>query len=78
VFYPMPREGHGLWTVLGAAALLAVLSLAVFLWRRSQPALAAGWLWYLAALAPMLSRKAASSVSRGPAAQAEASLPRQA
>jgi BCD family chlorophyll transporter-like MFS transporter len=32
----------------------------------------------IAALAPMLSRKAASSVSRGPAAQAEASLQRQA
>ncbi|MEO8430632.1 MAG: tetratricopeptide repeat protein [Acidobacteriota bacterium] len=53
VFYPHPAAALG-WRTWGALALLAAISAAVWVARRSRPYLLAGWLWYLIALAPVL------------------------
>jgi len=54
VFYPHPGGSLNLLPVLGAAFLLAGVSLAAVRFRREKPCLLAGWLWFLIALAPML------------------------
>ncbi len=54
VLYPYPPEGHPLWLVLVSAAALAGISAIVVRSARRRPALAVGWLWYLAALLPMI------------------------
>ncbi|KAB2958023.1 MAG: tetratricopeptide repeat protein, partial [Thermoanaerobaculia bacterium] len=54
VFYPHPRGSLAAWQVAGAAALLALLTVAaVRAWRR-RPYLAVGWLWFLISLVPVL------------------------
>jgi tetratricopeptide (TPR) repeat protein len=53
VFYPYP----GSWPpayVLWAAGLMASISLAVVLAAKSRPCLVVGWLWFLAALLPVI------------------------
>ncbi|MBI5211219.1 MAG: tetratricopeptide repeat protein [Elusimicrobia bacterium] len=54
VYYPHPGRSPGPVPTLAAAAVLGGLSLAVVRARRGHPALLAGWLWFLAALAPFL------------------------
>jgi tetratricopeptide (TPR) repeat protein len=54
VFYPYPAGGVPAWQWAGAAAALAAISAAAVWARRRHPALLAGWLWYLATLAPVL------------------------
>lgn len=53
-FYPMPLGGHSLWKIVSAAAVLIVISAAVFLCRRNRPYLLVGWLWYLGMLVPVI------------------------
>ncbi|MCX5795144.1 MAG: tetratricopeptide repeat protein [Elusimicrobia bacterium] len=52
-FYPYPR-GLDLWKGLGCALLLVGISSAAVKLRRARPYLLVGWLWFLAALFPML------------------------
>jgi Flp pilus assembly protein TadD len=54
VVYPHARGGLPLWTVGGAALLLAGLTAAAVLLRRRMPFLAVGWLWYLGMLVPVI------------------------
>jgi tetratricopeptide (TPR) repeat protein len=54
VFYPHPGRGLGVGRAALAALLLALLTLAAFLLRRRRPSLLAGWVWYLASLAPVI------------------------
>ncbi len=54
VFYPHPAGALSAWQVVGAAALLIVVSAAVAMWARRRPYLAVGWLWYLGTLVPVI------------------------
>ena len=51
--YPFPKQIQ--WLTVGLA-ILALATITMFAWARvrRQPYLAAGWLWYLVALAPMI------------------------
>ncbi len=53
VFYPFPVEPLPAWQVGASAAVPAAASLLALLQARRRPWLAAGWLWYLAAIAPV-------------------------
>jgi tetratricopeptide (TPR) repeat protein len=52
-FYPLPREGYAPWLVLLSALILAGVTLAAWALCRRGPWLAAGWAWFLVALAPV-------------------------
>ena len=54
ILYPHPRGSFSVGLVWKAAALLAVISLVVFLLRRRAPYLLVGWLWYLGMLVPVI------------------------
>ncbi len=54
VFYPLARTPIPAWRWAGAAGIILGLTLlAAWQWRR-RPFLAAGWLWYLIALLPVI------------------------
>ena len=53
VFYPYPRHGLPPGETALAAMLLAGICVVVWRWRRSQPWLLVGWLWYLVMLLPV-------------------------
>jgi len=53
VFYPHP-ETVPMWKALGAGCLLLFISITVLRYARSRPYLAAGWLWYLGTLIPVI------------------------
>lgn len=52
-FYPYPRT-IAAWSVLGAALLLAAVSVLVIHAARQRPYLAVGWLWYVVTLLPVI------------------------
>jgi tetratricopeptide (TPR) repeat protein len=52
--YPFAPNGEPLWKAAGAFVVLAGISAWVVLWRRRQPCLLVGWLWYLGMLAPVI------------------------
>jgi tetratricopeptide (TPR) repeat protein len=52
--YPLPADSHPLMKCAGAVALLAMISGAVFAWRKKFPFLLVGWLWYLGMLVPVI------------------------
>jgi tetratricopeptide (TPR) repeat protein len=54
VFYPFPINGIPAWQVAGSLLLLAAAWWLVFTTRKQRPWLAAGWLWYLLTLAPVI------------------------
>jgi len=54
VFYPYPEHGLAIWAIIGAASLLAGISIVVFFNRRQRPWLVTGWLWYLVMLLPVI------------------------
>jgi Flp pilus assembly protein TadD len=49
-----PRQDWPAWQVIGAAALLATITVGAWFTRRRRPALLVGWLFFLVALAPMI------------------------
>ena len=51
--YPRPEGLLPAWQVVGAAALLLLISALVFHWR-DRRSLAAGWCWFLGTLVPMI------------------------
>jgi len=53
VFYPYPSSVPA-WQALGAFALLAGISIAVFAWRKRHPAFLVGWFWYVGMLVPVI------------------------
>ena len=54
VFYPYPSHGLPGMEVGAAALVLAAITLAAWHWRRTQPWLLTGWLWYLGMLVPVM------------------------
>jgi len=52
-FYPMP-VAWPIATVLAALGLLVAVSALAFGWRKTQPNLGVGWLWYLGTLVPVI------------------------
>jgi tetratricopeptide (TPR) repeat protein len=52
--HPYPLQGWSAGQVAGASVTLASLTLGAWAVRRRAPALAAGWLWFLISLAPVL------------------------
>ena len=54
VLYPLPKRSPPVWEVVAAAAVLLVISAAVFVARRKCPYLLFGWLWYLGTLVPVI------------------------
>jgi tetratricopeptide (TPR) repeat protein len=53
LFYPYPLRPYPVWQVLGAALILAAITLAVALAHRRRY-LTVGWLWFLGTLVPMI------------------------
>lgn len=53
IYYPYPDK-IPLWQVLGALAVLAVISVGVIRVFRKYPYLGVGWLWYLGTLTPVI------------------------
>jgi tetratricopeptide (TPR) repeat protein len=53
-FYPHPGADLSIRLIIGAALLLAAVSVLVFRLRRDRRYLATGWLWYLGTLAPVI------------------------
>jgi len=53
VFYPYPLTGLPAWEVALAVLLLAGLTALAWRWRRQQPWMLVGWLWYLVMLLPV-------------------------
>jgi len=53
VFYPYPA-GFAWWTVAAAALALAAITVLALRSYRSAPYLAAGWMWFLITLAPVI------------------------
>jgi len=54
VFYPHPENSLAAWKVFGAAVLVVTITVAAWLYREHHRYLLTGWLWYLAALVPMI------------------------
>jgi protein O-mannosyl-transferase len=52
--YPYPRDGHAAWLIGLAVLFLVSVSGLVWKLRRTRPYLAAGWLWYLGTLVPVI------------------------
>jgi tetratricopeptide (TPR) repeat protein len=52
--YPIVSGGQPLWKVGLAILLLAAVSAGLLAWRKKQPCLLAGWLWYLGMLVPVI------------------------
>jgi len=53
VFYPLPES----WSAVeasGAALLLAVVTAGAWVWRRRQPWLLVGWVWFVVTLLPVI------------------------
>ncbi len=53
-FYPHPRETLDGNIVAFSAAVLLVMTLACWIFRKRNPAMLVGWLWYLGTLFPMI------------------------
>lgn len=54
MFYPHPGTGLSLPLAAGAGILIVALTAAIFAASRQRPFLAAGWLWYLVTLVPVI------------------------
>ncbi len=54
IFYPHPGTSLPLWQPLGAALLLAGVSIAAVLGRRRLPAFFVGWFWFVGVLVPVI------------------------
>jgi protein O-mannosyl-transferase len=54
VFYPFPLHGLTPWTLMATAIVLPALSWLAWRTRHTRPWIAAGWIWYLVALLPVI------------------------
>ena len=54
VFYPHDAATRPAWQILGAALLLAALTVAAFWLARRAPYALVGWLWYVGTLIPVI------------------------
>jgi tetratricopeptide (TPR) repeat protein len=54
VFYPHPEGSLALWKVLSAGLLIVVFTVLAWRYRKAHRYLLSGWLWYLAAMLPMI------------------------
>lgn len=54
VFYPHTADHLSVWRVARAVVFLGGITALAFAWRRKQPFLMVGWLWYLVALLPVI------------------------
>jgi Tfp pilus assembly protein PilF len=54
VFYPHPESSLALWKVFAATLLISAITAMVWLQRKQRRYLLVGWLWYLAAMLPMI------------------------
>jgi hypothetical protein len=54
VYYPLPAEGHPAGEVAAAGLILVALSALAWVLRQRAPGVAAGWLWYLGMLVPVI------------------------
>ena len=54
VFYPHPEGSLAMWKVLGAGLLIVAITLLTWRYRERHRYLLTGWLWYLAAMIPMI------------------------
>ena len=52
--YPNPTNNLPFWQVAGALGLLLAITGAAWVFRRTRPWLAVGWLWYLGMLVPVI------------------------
>ena len=53
IIRPLPDPVLSPWAVFASAAILAVITIAVWLGRRKYPYLPVGWFWYLGMLTPV-------------------------
>src|SRR5262249_42144027 len=53
-YYPHPNNGLAVAQVIGAAGLLALISIAAWVVRGRMPYLLAGWCWFLGMLVPVI------------------------
>ena len=54
VFYPHPEKLFAAWQVIGAVAILLLITAAAVTQGRQRPALLVGWLWFLGSMFPMI------------------------
>jgi tetratricopeptide (TPR) repeat protein len=54
VLYPHPQNSLAVWQIVGALVALAAISAAALKWRKEQPHLLVGWLWFLGMLVPVI------------------------
>lgn len=54
VFYPQTADHLSAWEVGLAALFLGAITVMAFVWRKTHPYFAVGWLWYLIALLPVI------------------------
>lgn len=52
--YPYPANGRPAWEVALSLAMLAAISILVFVFGKKRPWLIVGWLWYLGMLVPVI------------------------
>ncbi len=52
--YPFVVEGPGLAKMMGAIVVLLALSWLAWSWRKKQPSILLGWLWFLGTLLPVI------------------------
>jgi tetratricopeptide (TPR) repeat protein len=53
-FYPMPENGHPVWTTALSFLLLALVTGGVLAFRQKRRWFLVGWLWYLGMMTPMI------------------------
>jgi protein O-mannosyl-transferase len=63
VYYPYPQS-FPIWSSAGAVLGVLLITAGVLFWSRRRPYLAAGWLWYLGTLLPMIGLLQVGSFSR--------------
>ena len=54
VLYPHPGGNIGVWELTLALGTLGAVSAGAIVWRKSEPWLLMGWLWYLGMLVPVI------------------------
>jgi Flp pilus assembly protein TadD len=54
VYYPFAPTGIPAWHIIGAALLLAGITVFCFFQRKNRPYLIVGWLWFLGTLVPVI------------------------